>query len=113
MNIKFNSKIDSLLKEYNRGVLNMQNQNQHGDTFDPEDDTYTGSTADTDEAIPGEEGEEQKTDRQKDIESLKALRANPDKRHAEKNALEGGEYRGPVLYFFLSRQKSKYRGGSR
>tara|TARA_R100001163_G_scaffold728_8_gene1158 strand:+ start:3967 stop:4416 length:450 start_codon:yes stop_codon:yes gene_type:complete len=85
MNIKFNSKIDSLLKEYNRGVLNMQTQNQHGDTFDPEDDTYTGSTADTDEAIPGEEGEEQKTDRQKDIESLKALRANPDKRHAEKN----------------------------
>ena len=30
MNIKFNSKIDSLLKEYNRGVLNMQTQNQHG-----------------------------------------------------------------------------------
>tara|TARA_R100000781_G_scaffold93078_1_gene57759 strand:- start:314 stop:631 length:318 start_codon:yes stop_codon:yes gene_type:complete len=85
MKVKFNDKIKSLLKEYNRGVLNMQTQNQHGDTLDPEDDTYDGSTDDTDEAIPSEEGEEQKTDKQKDIESLKALRANPDKRHAEAN----------------------------
>ena len=81
MKVTFNDKIRSLLKEYNRGVLNMQTQNQHGDTLDPEDDTYDGSVADTDEAIPGEEGEEH-TDKQKDIESLKALRANPDKRHA-------------------------------
>ena len=78
MKVTFNDKIKSLLKEYNRGVLNMQTQNQHGDTLDPENDTYDGSVADTDEAIPGEEGEEH-TDKQKDIESLKALRANPDK----------------------------------
>jgi|TARA_R110002050_G_scaffold26919_11_gene70635 hypothetical protein len=84
MKVTFNDKIRSLLKEYNRGVLNMQTQNQHGDTLDPEDDTYDGSVADTDEAIPGEEGEEH-TDKQKDIESLKALRANPDKRHAIDN----------------------------
>lgn len=77
MKVTFNDKIRSLLKEYNRGVLNMQTQNQHGDTYD-------GSVADTDEAIPGEEGEEH-TDKQKDIESLKALRANPDKRHAIDN----------------------------
>ena len=45
MKVTFNDKIRSLLKEYNRGVLNMQTQNQHGDTLDPEDDTYDGSVA--------------------------------------------------------------------
>ena len=86
MKINFNNRINNLLREYNRGVLNMQTQNQHGDTDDPEEDTYTGSVDDTESAEPSEEGEEgPESEKQRDVESLKALRSNPDRRHAIDN----------------------------
>ena len=61
----------------------MQTQNQHGDTDDPEEDTYTGPVDDTESAEPSEEGPE--SEKQRDVESLKALRSNPDRRHAIDN----------------------------
>ena len=86
MKINFNNRINNLLREYNRGVLNMQTQNQHGDTDDPEEDTYTGSVDDDESAVPSEEGEEgPESEKQRDVESLKALRSNPDRRHAIDN----------------------------
>ena len=86
MKINFNNRVNNLLREYNRGVLNMQTQNQHGDTFDPDEDTYTGSVSDDESAEPSEEGEEgDDSENQRDVESLKALRSNPDKRHAIDN----------------------------
>jgi hypothetical protein len=84
--INFNNRISNLLREYNRGVLNMQTQNQHGGTDDPGEDTYTGSVDDTESAEPSEEGEEgPESEKQRDVESLKALRSNPDRRHAIDN----------------------------
>ena len=86
MKINFNNRVSNLLKEYNRGPLNMQTQDQHGDTDDPDDDTYTGPVDDDESAIPSEEGEEgDESEKQRDVESLKALRDNPDKRHAIDN----------------------------
>ncbi len=80
MKTLFNKKFEQLLKEYG-GPLDLQVNRKHGGN-------YTGST-DDDETAYDDEAEEsklgKKTDKQKDIESLKALRAKPDKRHAEKN----------------------------
>ena len=79
MKTLFNKKFEQLINEYG-GPLDLQVNRQHGGT-------YTGSTDDDEMAEPSEEGEEgdEKSDKQKDIESLKALRANPDKKHAIKN----------------------------
>ena len=93
MKINFNNRVNNLLKEYIiytespiRGVLNMQTQDQHGDTNDPDDDTYDGPVDDDESAIPSEEGEEgHESEKQRDVESLRALRDNPDKRHAIDN----------------------------
>ena len=79
MKTLFNKKFEQLINEYG-GPLDLQVNRQHGGN-------YTGSTDDDEMAEPSEEGEEgdEKSDKQKDIESLKALRANPDKKHAIKN----------------------------